>query len=324
MTHLVFGVDGGRTSTKCVLATTEGRILGRGAGGPLIYLAAEGGRERMAESLREAFERTWHAADTLPQPVQAVGLGLAGVEPGTAEAHLVLDLVPQILETQRIALETDAYAALLGAHMGKPGVVAISGTGSIAMGVNAQKQRARAGGWGWLAGDEGSAFAIGRSGVRAAFNALDGVEPPTLLEEMLPHHLLVPSLYEVKRLIYAQDFGPRGFASLAPLISEAAQQGDGAALRIIREAGQALANQVSAVVRRLDFQRADVAPVGGGFEHIHGLAESFEKAVYALAIPTTVVAPRLAPVYGAVIMALEQCQVDLDKVMPVLQSQASI
>lgn len=323
MTPLVFGVDGGRTSTKCVLATTAGRIVGRGEGGPLGYLAAEEGLQHLAQSLREAFESTWHAAGMAPQPVQAVGLGLAGVEPGTAEAQLVLDLVPQVVEARSIALESDAFVALVGAHMGKPGVIAISGTGSIAMGINAQGERARAGGWGWLTGDEGSAFAIGRSAVLAAFYALDGVGPATLLERLLQRHFNIASIYELKRLIYAQDFGPRGFASLAPLVSEAVGQGDAVALQIIRQAGQALANQVAAVVRKLGFQKAVVAPVGGGFEHIHGLTEFFGNAVRSGPIPTDVVAPKVAPVLGAVILALEHCQVDLDQVLPLLLKQAS-
>ncbi len=66
-----------------------------------------------------------------------------------------------------------------------------------------------------------------------------------------------------------------------------------------------------------------MAPVGGGFEHIHGLAESFGEAVRSGPVPTDVVAPKMPPVMGAVLLALEQCQVNLDQVLPLLLEQTS-
>src|SRR5512143_1520640 len=97
---LVLGVDGGQTSTKCLLTTTRGRILGRGEGGPLIHLAAQGGREQLVQSLRQALTQAWANAGLKPSPVEAIGLGLTGVEADTAEAQIVLELVPTILQAR--------------------------------------------------------------------------------------------------------------------------------------------------------------------------------------------------------------------------------
>ncbi len=314
------GVDGGQTSTKCVLATTAGQVLGRGEGGPLVHLAAEGGRERFEHALREACANAWRAAQLTPQPIAAIGLGLTGVEADTPEARLVYARVPAILDAQRIDVQNDAYAALMGAHLGAPGVVVISGTGSIALGIDARGRQARAGGWGWLVGDEGSALAIGRSGLLAAFYAFDGVGPETALERAFVNHWSVPSMVDVKRLVYAPKFGQRGFAGLAPLVGQAADQGDAVAAQIVREAGAALARQVAAVVRRLDLAPAEVATAGGAFDHVRGLRRSFETAMQALPMPVRVVDPRLPPVLGAVIMALKRCQVDLSGAIAQLQA----
>lgn len=319
---LVLGVDGGQTSTKCLLTTTRGQILGRGEGGPLIHLAAQGGRERLVQSLQQALTQAWANAGLAPSPVEAIGLGLTGVEADTAEAHIVLELVPTILQARVVVVQSDAFAALMGAHLGQPGVIAISGTGSVVLGMNGRGQKARAGGWGWLLGDEGSAFAIGRNALLAAFYAFDGVGPATRLEEMFVKHFGVASMYEVKRLLHAPDFGQRGFATLAPLVSRAAEEGDAISAAIIREAGQALAKQVMAVIRRLDFAAAPVAPIGGAFEHVTGLRLAFGAALSAVSDSAMVTDPQLSPAHGAVIIALKECTSDWEQAIAALKSKS--
>lgn len=324
MSDLLIGVDGGQTSTQCVLATTQGRILGRGEGGPLIHLAAERGAERISQSLAQAVRSAWVAAGLEPQPVESIGLGLSGVEAGTLETAKIVDLLlPSIVQAQYVDVVSDAFTALLGAHLGKPGIVAISGTGSIVLGMDEKGKQARAGGWGWLLGDEGSAFAIGRAGLLAAFYALDGVQPPTRLEELLMKHMKVSAIHDMKRIVYAPEFGARGFAALAPLVSHAADQGDAAAAEIVRNAGFALAKQVGAVIRRLHFdQDVRVAPIGGAFEHVSGMLAAFCSAMRDLPEPTTVVRPEMPPVLGAVILAMKHCGVGYEQAIPRLRQMS--
>jgi N-acetylglucosamine kinase-like BadF-type ATPase len=182
--------------------------------------------------------------------------------------------------------------------------------------------KARAGGWGWLLGDEGSAFAIARNALLAAFYAFDGVGPATRLEDMFVKHFGVASMYEVKRLLHAPDFEQRGFATLAPLVSRAAEEGDAISAAIIREAGQALAKQVMAVIRRLDFAAAPVAPIGGAFEHVTGLRPAFGAALSAASDSATVTDPKLSPAHGAVIIALKQATPNWERSVAALQSKS--
>ncbi len=322
MTGWVIGVDGGQTSSKCILATTDGDIQSRGEGGPLIHLSAEGGRARFTQSLRETLADAWRAAGLAPGPVAAIGLGLTGVEANTVEAGTVVELLPSVVEARQVDVQSDAVAALLGAHLGKPGVIIISGTGSIALGMNARGEYARAGGWGWLIGDEGSAVAIGRAGLLAAGRAFDGDGPPTLLQDLFTTHLQLATLREVKRVVQGPDFQSRGFAALAPLVGQAAAQGDEPAAQIIRDAGQALARQAAAVVRRLDFREpARVAPVGGAFEHVAGLREAFRAALEREPVASIGVSPELPAVLGAVIMALNKCTPDPEPAVARLRAE---
>src|SRR5262249_1938629 len=139
-------------------------------------------------ALDEAMCRAWQMAGLAPQLVAAVALGLTGVETNTPEADTALALLPQVLSFEQVDVQGDAVSALHGAHLGKPGVIIISGTGSTSLGMDSDGKIARVGGWGWLTGDEGSASVLGRSAVIAAFHSLDGWGPKTVLEALLMQH----------------------------------------------------------------------------------------------------------------------------------------
>jgi N-acetylglucosamine kinase-like BadF-type ATPase len=308
---LVIGIDGGQTSSTCALVTAGGAILAVGKGGPLLHLAAHGGRERLAASLSEAIGDAWQRAGRRPLPVDAIGLGLTGVQAATPEAEAVRTVIQAIQPAAQVVIDSDGIAALYGAHLTAPGIIVIAGTGSVGYGRGEDGLIERVGGWGWLVGDEGSALAIGRDAVSACFRAADGAGHPTLLEAALRDHVGVPTTYDLKRVVYAADFGARGFAALAPLVAEVAQAGDAVAQRILADAGADLAHMVWTLARRLRLdqpppgQAVRVAPIGGAFTHLPALRTAFVAALAAR--PTLrVVEAQLPPVLGAAIMALAQ------------------
>ena len=261
-----------------MIATTDLTVLGEGVGSGLVHLAAERGEAIFLTGLREAVLAAWRAAQLPPQPVRAMVMGLTGVD-GAVEAHKAERLARQVVACERIRAHNDAYAALIGAHAGQPGIIVISGTGAIALGQDAAGRTARTGGWGWLIGDEGSAMAIGRAAFTAITHAYDGTGPITQLTEALLQRLNISDVRDCKRIVYGPAFGAPGFAALAPVVSQCAQQGDVIAQRIITEAGQALAHLAHGVARALSMPTAPVAPVSGAFEHVHGLRQSFMDAL---------------------------------------------
>jgi glucosamine kinase len=322
VTNLVIGIDGGQTSTKCALATTEGELLAVGTGGPLVHFAVEGGRQRFLDALRGAVDEAWANAGTAAQSVEAAGLGLTGVEAESPEAEIVHELLPQIIPAKRIEVHNDAVAALFGAHLGRAGIVVIAGTGSIVLGVDDYGRTARIGGWGWLVGDEGSAAMIGRIAVTAIFRAFDGTGPPTSMEALIRQHFAISKTRDLKRIVYASDFGARGFAALAPVVSEAARQHDRVARDIINRAGRDLAHAVNSLIPKLTFANGSipVAPVGGAFQFIDGLRQSFTDSLQP---NIHMIDPALPPVFGAVILALRRCDVPLSEAIPRLLSSTA-
>jgi len=269
-----------------------------------VHFSAEGALDLFERALRECVASAFEAAGLAQQPLAAVTLSLSGVERDTPEAHLAEQLARDVIQAGHIDVCGDADAALFGAHAGQPGIIVISGTGSHVRGMNASGEIASAGGWGWLLGDEGSAMWIGREGLMAALRDDDGNDEHTALTQAMHDHLQLHKLRDdAKRIVYQNDFGAKGFASLAPVVSWAAIEGDAIAIDIIRRGAVLLASQVRAVQSRLKLpDDAPIAPTGGAFEHVHVLREAFGMSVS----PSPLVQPKHSTAMGAALMALKK------------------
>ena len=152
----LLGIDCGGTSTEALLTTLEGRVLGRGHGGPANYTV--NGVSGVLRSVREAMRGCWaqsglEEAEAVPQITLAIGVSGAGRP--SEQAELTEAFHPEGFT--RVVVAHDAHIALLGALSGTDGVAVIAGTGSIAYGIHGERSH-RVGGWGYLLGDEGGAF----------------------------------------------------------------------------------------------------------------------------------------------------------------------
>lgn len=171
------GLDGGGTGTRARLSTPDGRVLGSGQAGPsaLGQGVAQAWRhiaEAVADALRAAGRHDDAARVDEPafQARCGLGLGLSGAEnPGW-----VRDFHAAAPAWANIALETDGYAAVLGAHAGRPGALVAVGTGSVGEALHADGRRLTVSGWGWMIGDEAGGAWLGQHAVRIAQHAIDG------------------------------------------------------------------------------------------------------------------------------------------------------
>jgi N-acetylglucosamine kinase-like BadF-type ATPase len=187
---------------------------------------------------------------------QAAAFGLAGLRSAEHARRITAELTART--GARIAVGDDTDAALAGAFAGGPGIVVIAGTGSGAAGRDAAGRAVRVGGHGYLLGDEGGGYWIGREAVRAALRAADGTGPPTALTALVRREF--GSLAGAERQVH-QHPTERGLLSrLVPLVAAA---DDAQAARILVEAGTHLVELAEAVRRRLG--PLPVAGVGGIF-----------------------------------------------------------
>ncbi len=305
---LVLGIDGGGTKTLCLVANTDGCLLGEGAAGlsNLRWL----GVEAAGESLARAADEALRAAGAEPGRVAVAYMGLAGIGdragsvPREEEAAIRAGL--GLPSTTRLLLDSDAAVALAGATAGKPGVVVIAGTGSIAFGMDERGRRARAGGWGWLIGDEGSGFDLARRALAAVTRSLDGRGEPTRLTPMVLEELGISGPEELVEALYGREFRPDRIATLAPLVVQAAEEGDAVAGHLLACAGRELACAAIAVATSLGLHRRtfEVAFCGGALRNAAALRRVLADELRAAAPGARLIAPRLRPVEGAVLLAL--------------------
>jgi len=166
------GVDGGGTHTRLRLCDTQGHPLGEGLAGPsALGQGAEQAWTAIGDALADAAARAGVATPDWRDC--ALGLGLSGAaSPPRAQAFLAAAPACALL-----ALDTDGFAALLGAHGGQPGALVIAGTGSVGEALLADGSRRQVGGWGWQNGDEGSGAWLGLAALRHAQRVLDGRLP---------------------------------------------------------------------------------------------------------------------------------------------------
>ncbi len=302
MSISILGIDGGGTKTVCLAADTDGRILGKGMSGPSNYLKE--GLYTSKMSLGESIEQALQEAGSDRLKVQVVCAGLAGV--GRANDRLIMKkLFAEIVPNARLILETDAFITLVGATEYQPGVIVISGTGSIAMGINQKGEVSRAGGWGHILGDEGSGYDIARRGMVAALHDFDGRGPETLISKMIVEELYLTNVEELIGLFYGGESSPRRIAGLYPLILEAAEEGDAVACKLLEQAASALVKSAIAVIRKLQMESLifPIALSGGVFRNSVRLRNSFQRLLAAQVPGGHLIDPLHPPEVGALLVA---------------------
>lgn len=169
MIEFLIGVDGGGSGTRVRLARPDGQLLGEGQAGPSGLLHGIGPAWAAVE---EAMARAFDAAGlTPPQRAKiAIGLGLAGVH----NKEWASDFVAANPGYAAVALETDAFTTVLGAHEGQPGAIIALGTGSVGEILHADGSRHEVGGWGFPAGDEAGGAWIGLKAINHVQQVIDG------------------------------------------------------------------------------------------------------------------------------------------------------
>lgn len=250
---LILGIDGGGTKTIAWLARTGSpdEILGRGFAGPSNQRAI--GPHAAMNNLDDAVQSAFDHAGMNRQTVEAACLGLAGAD-RDSDRSVIETWARDARLARRVRVVNDAVPLLHAGNSDGCGVALIAGTGSLAWGQNSQGQTARSGGWGYLIGDEGSAFAIGRAVLQAATRQADGLGPETCLLGDVCRSLEVASTVEIVTAVYSHEIPRAVIAGLAPLAFDAAERLDVVSCRIVTGAASDLAAMVMAVTERLHLQ----------------------------------------------------------------------
>lgn len=299
---MFLGVDGGGTKTAFALIDAQGQVLARHEEGSTYHV--EVGMDGVAETLRRGVQAVLAGREASAIDFAFFGLPAYG-EDRAAQAALDL-LAGTVVGHERSLCGNDMVCSWAGSLACADGISVIAGTGSMAYGEFAGRQ-ARAGGWGELFSDEGSAHWIARAGLTLFSRMSDGRAPRGPLHGLMRERLGLDDDLDLCGVVYGQLGGDRSrIAQLARLVSEAAQLGDAQASAIFDAAAGELADVVDAVRRRLevaDEVALKVSYTGGLFNEGGLLLAPFERALAASPRHYQVVKPRLAPVLGAALYA---------------------
>jgi N-acetylglucosamine kinase-like BadF-type ATPase len=293
--QLYLGVDGGQSSTKALVGNARGEVLGQGLGGPCNHAAKAEGRDKLKRALSEAVGQALVPLDlTLTEArFHRICVGMSGGPDDKRE------IIQHLIQADSYDVTTDAHIALYGALEGGPGAVVISGTGSISLSQDGQGRIWRAGGWGYVFGDDGSAFDIARLSLRASLAAEEGWGPGTALRAALLAATQSGSANQLLHRWYAGEFSRDQTADWSRLAEEAASQGDTVALSILEGAGNSLAQLAATAARMasLPAGNAKVCPIGGVFANSNVML-NFSRSLNSL-LGINPAIPAASPADGA-------------------------
>ena len=252
MNQIILAVDGGATKTAMTIRTVSGQTLFSATSTGSNYQAI--GRERVQQVFEQLFIQ---ASSVITERVIAVAVfAIAGIDT-TENARIVREIAEASITkspftVEKLLVENDVEATLLGIANGQPTSLLISGTGAICFSFNGEKT-VRAGGWGHRVGDEGSGYWIGQHVAKAIFRAADGRGKPTILTNLVLKGNQLENIDALMHWLYNTDYTNARLASFGSYVQQAVECGDQVALSIAKEAANELALLATATLKKAGY-----------------------------------------------------------------------
>lgn len=321
------GIDGGGTKTVCILGDAEGNILAESRGESSSVKSRPW--EDVQRVLLTLIQDVVDQSGTEMSQLGGIFLGLAGSDRPEDRKRISDWLQTELPEGVPITVHNDAVTALAAGTWGQKGIALISGTGSIAYGFDpATGGFVRVGGWGYLLGDEGSGFDLGRKALVAVMRAYDGRGEPTALTGLVLERWSLQHPGQLINTIYGQDNVRTAIADGSKLVMRAAADGDPIAVKLVEEAIQELEELVKTVITSMEKQQTievsdsphlakNTIPlvITGGlfsdqmFEHRFMQTPLMQSGVFDVRLLER------PPVIGAYLLALQERGYELTEVM---------
>ncbi len=217
------GIDGGGTKTSCMIGDEKGNLLSMSIGTTSNIQAVQ--HLKVQSTLTELINKVIIDCDSTIEEIESITLCLAGADRDRDKA-LIREFFKSTIFEEKISIHTDAKAALASGTWGEEGLLLIAGTGSIVYGISRELPNPiRVGGWGYLLGDEGGGFYIGKRALNAVFKSFDNREIRTSLTDLILQHFEMQEVPELISLYHDENIVPK-IADLSKYVFEAAKNND--------------------------------------------------------------------------------------------------
>ena len=298
---MILGIDGGGTKTTAVLFKKDGTFLAQATAGSINTYSnpLSAARENLQRILDALYARVSFNS------IESAFIGSSALN-CAADAQEIRTRTDGILEANVIGMDSDLFSALETMRCDASCAVAICGTGSMAVGRDADGNIICKGGYGYLLGDEGSGYAISLEAIRAAMRSADGSGPKTALEQCLYDYFQIHDTNELIGLVYDPPMRRQDIAAFLPVAASCAAAGDNVARTILKKQAESFAETVKALLLSLSSD-CPVGLWGGVFCHVPYFTEQFRNALPDRTISLLPYPPQL----GAVFAAYRQCGIAL-------------
>jgi N-acetylglucosamine kinase-like BadF-type ATPase len=305
----ILAVDGGNSKTDLALVATDGTLLAALRGPTVSHQAVglEAGMAALDALVGAALAEAGRAADVRPAARLAV-LALAGADL-PADVRALRRAAGQLRLADEIVILNDTQAGLRAGSDRGWGVAVVCGAGINAVGVGPTGRVVRYAGLGGISGDRGGGGWVGAEGLAAAIRGRDGRGPRTVLERLVPASLGFRRPADVTRALYDGRLDEDRLADLAPVVFEAAADGDAVAAGIVDALADEVVAWAVATIRRLRLARRGVPVVlaGGVFRAAYTpFVDRIRAGIHAVAPSAVIGTLGAPPVVGSALIGLDR------------------
>lgn len=296
--NYIVGLDGGGTKTKCIFTDKNGKPALELSGGPANFLSI--GNDKAAGNIISLVKSGLTKLDSSFDDILIIMAGISGAGRKLHADMLKDSLLKKLPEDfTNIFVESDARVALEGALAGEPGAVLIAGTGSVVFGKDKSGKIHRAGGFGRVAGDEGSGYSIGVKTLRSIACMLDGRTQPDEMFDKFKTIFHIDSEDDLISLIHNPGFDA---ASIAIFTIRCADDDIKTAKQILNDEAFELINQVQAIKGKINEDTLKLAMIGSLVENDNYYSRLIKEKIRSMK-GTELTERKHPPEMGAVIMA---------------------
>jgi N-acetylglucosamine kinase-like BadF-type ATPase len=307
---LILGVDGGGTKTTVQIADCKGKLITENKSGSSNYksVGIENTRININSAVLGAV-RNLKVTDRIIFKSACFGLsGNDSCEDKNIYHKIIFNSkIKDYLNPAKTIICNDTRTGLAAGSSSKNGIMVICGTGSNCFGINEKGEEAKANGWDYILGDEGSGYEVGIKALRAFMKAYDGRGESTFLSKTILEDLNIKNVSELIRWAYKDSFSKDKIAAVAKTVCRTAEMGDKISKKILKEEADEVIISVKTVVDKLGLadKEFDLVFVGNVFK-----CEKYFKSVLMRKLKSKFTKINFKsltkkPVEGAIKLALE-------------------
>jgi len=300
----VVGIDGGGTKTKCVIADEKERIVGEGKAGPSNHQTC--GIDSAKNAVQSAITGALQCAGLCMEDISYGVFGMSGADERD-DFEILIPAVRSIMGKIPFQVVNDAWIGLYSGIEGGMGIVSICGTGAAHAGQNERGEKFSLRNLDYITGNCGGGRALARKALHYTFRSQEGTGAKSMLEEDIPVLFQADTLDDVCQILKHGRMTKEQLFKIPILVFELAKKGDEVCRKLIENLGYEEGLYGAAVIRHLQMteEKVPVVLIGSLFQTGEPLLiDSYMKAVRMAAVEAFPVIPRIAPVMGAVRMAL--------------------